>query len=60
MPIWVQVFTYLNPVRYIIEVMRLVVLKGAGVADIWRQLAIVGGMAVVLNTWAVLKYRKTS
>ncbi|MBK6290414.1 MAG: ABC transporter permease [Ignavibacteria bacterium] len=58
MPMWAQWLTYLNPVRYIIEVMRLVILKGAGLSEIRFHFLVVAAMAVVLNTWAVLKYRK--
>ena len=60
MPEWAQLITKINPVSYFIEVMRMVVLKGSGIADISRQLVIVFGFAVVLNGWAVINYRKTS
>ena len=39
MPGWLQALTYLNPVRYYAEVMRATLLKGAGFADLWFQLA---------------------
>ncbi|WP_439882714.1 ABC transporter permease [Pontibacter sp. MBLB2868] len=58
MPEWAQWITRLNPVAYFIDVIRLVVLKGAGLADIKRQIVIILGFAVVLNSWAVLSYRK--
>ncbi|MFD2247458.1 ABC transporter permease [Pontibacter ruber] len=60
MPEWAQYITHLNPVAYFIDVMRLVVLKGAGLYEIRRQLLIMLGFAVVLNGWAVLSYRKRS
>jgi len=60
MPVWAQALTYLNPVRYIIEVMRLVMLKGSGFHEIRFQFGVIAAMSLVLNTWAVLKYRKTS
>ncbi len=58
MPLWAQYVTRFNPVSYFIEVMRMVVLKGSGLRDISRHLFIMLGFAVVLNTWAVLSYRK--
>jgi ABC-2 type transport system permease protein len=58
MPLWAQYVTRVNPVSYFIEVMRMVVLKGSGLKDISRHLYIMLGFAVVLNTWAVLSYRK--
>ncbi|SFQ48529.1 ABC transporter permease [Parafilimonas terrae] len=58
MPVWAQWVTKFNPVTYFIEVMRSIVLKGSTFADISKNLLIVFGFAVVLNTWAVLSYRK--
>jgi ABC-2 type transport system permease protein len=60
MPYWAQIITKFNPVSYFIEVIRRVVLKGSGLADIKSQLFIIIGFAVVLNCWAVLSYRKRS
>jgi len=60
MPFWAQVVTWFNPVTYFIEVMRMVVLKGSTLADIKGQIVTVLLMAVVLNGFAVLNYRKRS
>jgi ABC-2 type transport system permease protein len=60
MPTWAQVVARLNPVSYFIEVMRMVVLKGSGLYDIRNHLMIVFGFGVVLNTLAILNYRKRS
>ena len=60
MPRWAQVFTWFNPVAYFIEVMRMVILKGSSLGDIRNHLGIVFLMAVVLNSLAVLNYRKRS
>lgn len=59
MPEWAKVVSRLNPVSYLIEVMRMVMLKGSGFADVAGHLMIVGIFAVVLNTWAVINYKKT-
>jgi ABC-2 type transport system permease protein len=58
MPKWAQFITKINPVSYFIEVMRMVVLKGSGLADIRNHLLTVGCFAIFLNTWAVISYRK--
>jgi ABC-2 type transport system permease protein len=58
MPGWARLITRINPVTYFIDVMRLVVLKGSGFADILPQIAVMLGFAVLLNGWAVLSYRK--
>ncbi|MCU7552345.1 ABC transporter permease [Chitinophagaceae bacterium LB-8] len=58
MPVWAQWITKFNPVTYFIEVMRMVILKGSGLADISRQIIIIIGFAIVLNTWAAISYKK--
>ncbi len=60
MPGWVQWMTKLNPVAYLIEVIRMVMLKGSGFRNVMPQLAAIVIMAVLLNGWAVLNYKKSS
>jgi ABC-2 type transport system permease protein len=60
MPAWAKVITRFNPVTYFIDVMRMVVLKGSGLKDISTHIFTVLGFAVVLNTWAVINYKKRS
>jgi len=60
MPAWARAITKANPVAYFIEVMRMVVLKGSTLADIWDHLLIVSVFAIILNGWAVYSYRKRS
>jgi ABC-2 type transport system permease protein len=60
MPHWAQVVTWFNPVTYFIEVMRMVVIKGSSFNDIKGHLGVIALFAVVLNTWAVVSYRKRS
>lgn len=60
MPDWAKAATRANPIRYFIDVMRMIVLKGSSFHDITGHLITVGGIAVVLNTWAIVNYRKTT
>lgn len=60
MPIWAKYLTKFNPVAYLIEVIRMVMLKGSGPGDILPQLGTIAIMAIGLNGWAILNYRKTS
>jgi ABC-2 type transport system permease protein len=60
MPEWAQYLTRINPVAYFIEVMRMVILKGSGFADISRHLLVILGFGILFNVWAVLNYRKRS
>jgi ABC-2 type transport system permease protein len=59
MPDWAQTFTIFNPLRYFIEIMRMVYLKGSHISHLTNQLAALLTFAVVLNSWAILSYRKS-
>lgn len=59
MPEWTQTITIFNPLRYFIEVMRLIYMKGSGFMDILPQLLKICVFVVVFNTLAVISYRKT-
>ncbi len=60
MPDWAKVIAYSNPVTYFIEVLRMIVLKGSGFADIKKHFLVMIGFAVLFNGLAILNYRKTS
>ncbi len=59
MPEWAQVITIVNPLKYFIQVMRAVYLKGSGVVELLPQLLALCGFAVFFNLWAVVSYRKS-
>lgn len=60
MPEWSQKLTLLNPLTYLIEVIRLIMLKNSGFMDLIPQFISILGMAVFFNSWAVWNYRKTN
>lgn len=60
MPKWAQVLTEFNPIKYFVEVMRMVMLKGSSFTDVWSQFAKISFYAVVINVLAVWRYRKTN
>lgn len=60
MPTWAQRLTYFNPIRYFIEVNRLVLLKGAGFQDIAKHFLIMTGFVLAFNSLAIFRYRKVS
>lgn len=60
MPDWARYLTYINPVSYLIEVMRMLVLKGSGFGDLLNHFIVVIVFAVVFNGLAILNYKKTS
>ena len=60
MPAWAQAITVINPLRYYIEMMRMVYLKGSAFADMKLQFIALAAFAVFFNLWAVFSYRKTN
>lgn len=60
MPEWAQGITIVNPLKYFIQVTRMVYLKGSGFGDLIVQFMALLSMAVILNGWAVLSYKKNS
>ncbi|GGG98418.1 ABC transporter permease [Polaribacter pacificus] len=60
MPKWAQFMTEFNPIKYFVEVMRMVMLKGSGFMDIVPQLSKTLLYALVMNGLAVWSYKKTN
>lgn len=60
MPSWAQFITRLNPIRYFIEVQRMVFLKGSSLKDISPQILSILIFGIVFNGLAVLNYKKTN
>ncbi len=59
MPQWAQALTYANPLRYYIEAMRALYLKGGTPADLQPQLVSMAAYAAVSWAGAILSYKKT-
>ena len=60
MPDWAQAIAFFNPLKYFMEVMRLIYLKGSTFLNMIPQFAALCASAAVLGTWAVISYRKSS
>jgi ABC-2 type transport system permease protein len=60
MPKWAQAMTIPNPIAHFVTVMRLVLLKGSGWADIRYNFYVMIGLGVLFNALAVWTYRKTA
>lgn len=58
MPTWAQAITKVNPISYFVEVMRLVMLKGAGFSAIQKHFIILGAYAIGISLLATWNYRK--
>ncbi len=60
MPEWAQETIKINPLSYLIKVLRMIVLKGSTFSDIAPHLGTIALFAIGLNGWAMLNYKKTS
>jgi len=58
MPAAVQYLTYLDPVRYFMEITRGVFLKGTGPESLWPQMVILLVFGVVTFSLSALRFRK--
>ncbi len=60
MPVWAQKLTILNPIAHFIEIMRSVMLKGAGWVEVQHLVALLSVMAGVILPAAIFRYRKST
>jgi ABC-2 type transport system permease protein len=58
MPVIAQWMTFLNPVRYFMEIVRGVFLQGAGVQALWPQMAALAVFGVAILSASVLRFHK--
>jgi ABC-2 type transport system permease protein len=59
MPPFFQHLTLLNPVRYFIEMVRAIFLKGQGLGDLWVQFTVLAVMAAAALLAAGLRFKKS-
>lgn len=59
MPAVAQGLTYLNPMRYIIVILRGIFLKGVGLNILWPQIAALAVMGLFTLGVASRRFRKT-
>lgn len=59
MPEWAKWVAAFNPLKYFMEVMRAVYLKGSSIAQLWQQLLAITAFAIAFNVFAVISYRKS-
>jgi ABC-2 type transport system permease protein len=60
MPRGFQYLTYLNPLRFFLEAVRGIFIKGAGFTDLWRQFLMLAIMAAAALSLAVVRFRRTA
>ncbi len=63
MPLWAEMLTLANPLRYFIESLRAIFLKGDSLLDsafLWKDLCTLLCFALIFNLWAIVSYKKQS
>ena len=58
MPMVVQWLTYLNPIRYFIEIVRGIFLKGSGVEVLWPQMLCLAVYGAVILGLSAMRFHK--
>ncbi len=59
MPHWAQTLTLFNPLRYFIDAMRTVFIRGGSLTGVYPHLLLLTVFAVVIDIWAMISYKKT-
>ena len=60
MPSWAYATTYVNPMSYFIEAVRIVFVRGGTIMSVWRQILALGSISLLMSVWAVLSYKKNN
>ncbi len=60
MPRWVQVLSYLDPIRHFLIVVRGIFLRGAGFGIVWPQLLWLAGLGGSVLWFATKQFHKTA
>jgi ABC-2 type transport system permease protein len=58
MPVAVQYLTYLNPLRYFMEIVRGIFLKGVGISVLWPQMAAMAVYGVLVLGLSAARFQK--
>ena len=58
MPLAIQYLTYVNPLRYFVEIVRGIFLKGTGVSILWPQMLALTAIGLAVLGLSSLRFRK--
>jgi len=59
MPRWAQWIGEALPLTHFLRIVRAIMLKGAGAADLWPEVAAIAAFTAAMGTIAMLRYRQT-
>jgi ABC-2 type transport system permease protein len=60
MPEWAYMTTYINPMRYFIDAIRTIFIRGGGLYETAHQVLALAGIGALMGCWAVQSYKKNS
>ena len=58
MPVIIQYVTYLIPLRYFLEIVRGIFLKGSGLAELWPQAVALLSFGIIILSLSVMRFEK--
>lgn len=59
MPQWAQLLTMLNPLRFLVEGVRALFIKGSNFFDLWREITFLVTFGILFTLSSILTYKKT-
>ena len=60
MPQWAYMTTYINPMRYFIDAIRTIFIRGGGLHETAHQVLALAGIGTLMGCWAVQSYKKNN
>jgi ABC-2 type transport system permease protein len=57
LPVWLQAIASVVPATYFLQIIRGIILKGVGLAELWSPLAILSVMGIVLMAVSIKKFK---
>jgi ABC-2 type transport system permease protein len=57
-PDWLAVLTWINPMRYVVAIVRDLLLKGNGITHFWRELTILLVQSALIATWSLRQFKR--
>ncbi|MFZ1984045.1 MAG: ABC transporter permease, partial [Desulfatitalea sp.] len=59
MPVAIQVLTFINPVRWFLQIVHGIAVRGVGLSALWPAFCAQGALAITFVTLAIAKFKKT-
>lgn len=57
LPVWLQALSSIVPATYFLQIIRGIILKGVGAQELWKPLAALSGMGLLLMAISIKKFK---